>query len=215
MKKNFPITTILFDMDGTLIDSTDVWVDVGTYCLSELSIDVPREQMVKGIVKFETLKSIGVKDLLGFGKRLNEVFCERITEIKLNKNAEKLIRTVQNRNIRIALVTTAGNAAVTGILKNLNIQKYFETVVTYEDVTHHKPSPEAPLKAMKMLDADPASTMIVGDTRNDILAGKAAGIRTVLYYPAKHMEVYDKDHLLGLNADYYIKDLLEVAEIIQ
>lgn len=205
---------VLFDMDGVLINSIELWLKVGIEGLQELKITATREDMVKGIVKFQSLAKIGVQDLSTYGKRINVMFSERINEVELHENIVNVLKELKKRKIKMGVVTTSGKVAVKGLMGALKIESYFDAIVTYDDVEKHKPDPEGLYKALKTLNALPQNTIMVGDTRNDILAGKAAGTETVLYYPACHEEIYDKDYLLGLCADYYIRDLRAILEIV-
>lgn len=201
-------------MDGVLIESIDLWIDVGLQGLKEQNIEATRDQMIRGIVKFDSLAKLGVPDLRGFGERINELFCERILDTTLQKNILPVLESLTKAEKRLSVVTTSGRMAVDGILTNLGIIGYFDTIITFEDVQNHKPNPEGLEKILKKNKTPPAEAIIIGDTRNDILAGQAAGIATVMYYPDIHEQIYDRDHLLALNADYYIKDLLDLLTIL-
>lgn len=201
-------------MDGVLIDSIELWIEVGFQGLKEQNIIATREQMIKGIVKFSTLEKLGIPDIRVFGERINTLFCERVLETKLQKNILPVLKQLTKAGKRLSVLTTSGRVAVDGILKNLKIYDYFDTIITFDDVIHHKPDPEGVLKILKKHNAQPERTIIVGDTRNDIVAGKTAGISTVMYYPDIHEQIYDRDHLLALNADFYIRDLKELLPII-
>jgi pyrophosphatase PpaX len=204
---------VIFDMDGVLIDSIEIWIQIGLDGLKEHNITATREQMIKGIVKFTSLEKLGVPDLLAFGERINTLFCERVLETKLQKNILPVLKSLKQEGKNLSVLTTSGRVAVDSILSHLEIKKYFDTVITFDDVVHHKPDPEGVHAILKKSGISADRTLIVGDTRNDILAGKAAGISTVMYYPEIHEEIYDRDHLLALNADYYIRDLLSVLSI--
>ncbi len=206
---------VLFDMDGVLVNSLEVWITVGLEGIKELNIDsCTREDMIKAIVKFETIAKHGITDLKGFGTRINELFAERVMEIQPQKNILPALEHLQTNSFKTGVITSSGKKAVQKILENLDLQKYFDIVVTFDDVAKHKPDPEGLMKAMQHLHVEPAKTIMVGDTRNDILAGKRAGCTTIMYYPDWHETIYDRDHLLGLGADYYIRDLQEIIDIV-
>lgn len=206
--------TVIFDMDGVLINSIELWINVGLAGLKEINITAKREDMIKGVVKFDTVKKLGVKDLSAYGKRINDMFVEKVMDVETQQHIIDLLEKCKEMDIRMGVVTTSGKKAVTGILKNLKLDKYFDVVVTHEDVELHKPDPEGVYKAMKALKANPETTLMIGDTRNDVLAAKSAGITSVLYYPECHSQIYDRDHLLALSADYYICDLLDALAIV-
>lgn len=201
-------------MDGVLIDSIELWIEIGYQGLKEQNIEATREQIIKGIVKFTTLEKLGVPDIRVFGERINTLFCERVLETRLQKNILPVLKQLSGSKKRLSVLTTSGRAAVDGILKNLKIYDYFDTTITFDDVMNHKPDPEGVFTILKKHNVKPENAIIIGDTRNDIVAGKSAAISTVMYYPDIHEQIYDKDHLLALNADYYIRDLNELLPII-
>lgn len=213
--KKLDYTCVLFDMDGVLLNSIGIWIEVIRDGLKELGIvNVSPQHIVKGIMKFEFYAKLGVKDLDMFGARLSILFGENAEKIDHHENVYEVLEELTKRNIQLGVVTTSRRKAVDALFERFGLKKYFKIVICNEDVKNNKPHPEGIIKAMKYLKATPEKTMMVGDTRNDILAGKVAEVTTVLYYPPHHHTIYDRDHLLGLCADYYITDLSEMLDIV-
>ena len=79
----------------------------------------------------------------------------------------------------MGLVTTAPRESAIELIERLGIADYFAIVVAVEDVERPKPHPDGPLRAMRALGADPRGCAMVGDSPNDIKAGRAAGARTI------------------------------------
>lgn len=215
--KSFRFETVFFDWDGCLADSLEVWVQVIEAGLRERGItSVSRADIVSHtIVKFENAKKLGITDIYEFGTAVNRVFAERISEVTLAPYAKEVLRMLKTYGVTTILITTSGRTAIDRCLQKFSLQDCFDHTITYEDVTHHKPHPEGIYQGLTATGSDPSRTIIVGDTRNDILAGKRAGIATCVYFPPPHETVYDKDHLLALGADYYIRDLREVLQIVE
>ena len=98
-----------------------------------------------------------------------------ISKIELLDNAEKVLQTIKNNNIKIGIVTNNFTKPTLKILKYHKIKDYFDAIITADDVEKSKPHPESVLKLCEKLKVQPDETMLVGDTPNDYKAGKAAG----------------------------------------
>ncbi|MEM2882908.1 MAG: HAD family hydrolase, partial [Candidatus Bathyarchaeia archaeon] len=86
---------------------------------------------------------------------------------------------LRGMGIRMGLVTTTPREPARGLIERLGIAGYFSVVVAVEDVERPKPHPDGPLKASRALGIDPRHCAFVGDSPNDIRAGRAAGTRTI------------------------------------
>lgn len=208
--------TVFFDWDGCLANTTNTWKDVVIEGLKMRNITgFTEEEVIKHtIIKFENVSKFGITDPKEFGEFLHELMLQRMETVTLNDFARELLHVCKKQGLNTILITTSGRRAIDFALQQLNIADLFTHTITFDDVTHQKPDPEGIYKGLELVQAKPTNALIVGDTRNDILAGKAAGITTVLYYPLHHEEFYDKDHLLALNADYYIRDLREILPLL-
>lgn len=214
-----PLDTIIFDWDGTLADTLELWVEVATAGFKKRNIhNLTRQQIIRDtIVKYDNVYRLGIPraEMLEFGKEINALFADRCKESKLQPHALALLTGLREKRKQLALFTSSGRDSIDQSLDCLGLSDYFTCTITHEDVTEHKPQPEGILRIAERLNTTLESMMIVGDTRNDILAGQRAGIRTVMYYPELHEELYDRDYLLGLNADWYIRDLRELLDIVE
>ena len=98
-----------------------------------------------------------------------------------NKQSIKTLKKLKNQNIRIGLITNSTRFITTVILHNFKLKKYFSAIITLEDVKRRKPAPDMILKACRILKIKPKNTILVGDTKNDMIAGRRAGCITVGY----------------------------------
>ncbi|MCX7996876.1 MAG: HAD-IA family hydrolase [Patescibacteria group bacterium] len=212
-----PFNTVFFDWDGCLADSLEVWIRVIQEGLEEYGITgIPRKDVIRyTMVKFDNVDKLGIENPREFGTAINRKFAERIEEITLSPFARETLEELRMQGKKIVLITTSGRLAINRCIETFSLQNYFDATITYDDVERHKPDPEGILKGLTATSSLPENAIIVGDTRNDILAGKAAGIRTVMYFPESHEDIYEKDHLLALNADYYLRNLRELLRIVR
>ncbi|MBI5225871.1 HAD-IA family hydrolase [Candidatus Micrarchaeota archaeon] len=188
MKPASPIQAVLFDVDGVLLESHDA--------LLNLYQDFAREFGLHPLAPKDILQHAGLKDedwVRALAPEFSETrvhaaasWCERNyaeTYIPLfarpAPGAKELLYHLQARKIKKAIVTNQSAAQAVASQKLIDYRG-FDTVVTWEDVVHAKPSPEPLLKALDRLNVAPENAIYLGDTAVDVQAGKAAGIRTLI-----------------------------------
>ena len=206
------INAILFDLDGTLVDTNELIIDSFIYTFKVLKKDVPsREEIIScfGEPIFESMGKYfedvneAVKTYREFNLKYHD---ERISSYK---GAKELLSILKNRGFKLAIVTSKNRSTALRALELLGLIDYFDSFVTSDDVDIHKPDPEPVLKACELLEISPKEAIMIGDSIYDIMSGRDAGSKTcgVLYS-------FMKKELLEVNADYYIEDLLELINII-
>lgn len=206
---------ILFDWDGTLGKTLDVWFECIKKHLNKRDIYPTDDQIVKGFGDWEFGIKMGVTDNDTFIKELLEEVNKKLLDVELYNNVFSILETLKLNGVKTALVTSSVRPSVTPALEKYNLSKFFNTILTGEDVINHKPDPEMLYKAMKNLGAVKEETIIVGDGPKDIGAGKNAGIKTVCFYPEDNKKFYNEADIKSFDADFVINDLLEILDIVQ
>jgi pyrophosphatase PpaX len=178
-----PINTILFDLDGTLLDTREFIYQAfeHTFHCHELSVlSRPHLATLMG----GSLESIYA--LLAPAHdphRLCDThrsFQEKHLDLAvLFPQVEATLADLYNRGMKMAVVTTRSKRTSLFTLQKAGIAGFFEVVVSGEDVTKLKPDPEPLRCALDKLQAAASQAVMVGDTEVDILAGKNAGLRTI------------------------------------
>ncbi len=178
---------ILFDLDGTLIDSTEAIVKTfyftfekmnfkfnGTYNDIAQLIGYPLDIMYKELGIKETLIDTFVNN---YRERYREISVDLTTLLPDALEAVKLASTFA----RLGVVTTKTARYSVPILENMQVMKYFECIIGREDVDNPKPHPEPILNAMKLMNITNKSYDIymVGDTKLDLIAAQNAQINGV------------------------------------
>ncbi|MFJ6531563.1 HAD family hydrolase [Microbacterium sp. NPDC091662] len=177
---------VLFDLDGTLVDSERVWLDVITARLAGLGASMSSAQLAG----FEGLSSIDAARALlaleGSSAPASDLAAE-LEEITLDSfagslewiaGAEEALAHLRRERIRIGLVTSSTRAWVDAVAENVSLG-VFDVVVTADDVGRTKPSPEPYLRATGLLDVDPAACLVFEDSEVGVRAAVAAGCRVV------------------------------------
>jgi pyrophosphatase PpaX len=211
---NNNINTILFDLDGTLIDTNELIISTYLHTLDKY---FPGQY--------------GREDVLPFlGPTLHEVFGnmdpEKVEEMVLDyrtfnlanhdalvKEFEGVIETVEilkDKGYKLAIVTTKREDVALKGLRLMNLDQFFDVVVAYDHVKKVKPDPEPILLALEQLNAKPEEAMMVGDNFHDILAGKNAGTKTV----GVAWSIKGREYIAKYEPDYILETMPDLLKVL-
>ncbi len=204
---------ILFDLDGTLINTNDLIVKSFNYAfIKHLNKYVQREEIVKtfgeplrdAMIRYD---EENVEQLVTSFRKFNETNHDKLA-LKF-QGVEEGIKALKEMGIKIGIVTSKRkNMAIRG-LKLINIYEFMDVVICPEDTEKHKPLGDPAIKACEMLNISPNEAVMVGDSHNDILCGKNAGCKTCV---VKYTDLSLKE-LMEYNPDYAIESIEELADI--
>jgi HAD superfamily hydrolase (TIGR01662 family) len=191
-KRPFPsIRATIFDMDGTLIDSIDVYFAILKDVMERLGMELrsPRELLFETLSQGKKLSDIIFPPDLENRRRIVEqfnflalnAFKETFSrgEVELIDGVIHLFDELKGRGFSLAIVTSSMTEVMVPFLKAKNLHSYLNCVLGRTEVSNLKPSPDPLLKCMEILNVEPRETIYVGDSAVDIQAGKAAGTWTV------------------------------------
>lgn len=142
------------------------------------------------------------EDLIG---RKNDYFKDLLKELEYVVGFTDFIQTVKKMNLPTGLVTSSSIFTVRKVNILLKVVPFFDIVITEEDTKKHKPNPEPYLLALENLDAENRSTLIIEDSINGIVAGKAAGCHV-----AGLTTSFDAKTLKDAGADFVIDNFSEI-----
>ena len=136
--------------------------------------------MKKEDVAFTLATGYGRNSLMNFAdKQMSELSCHARGAYFLFPDVQETLSALHAKGIPLGLVTNKPTPFVAPLLEALNIAKYFSVIVGGDDVQNKKPHPEPLLLVAGKLSLTPAELLFVGDSRNDILAARAAGCPSV------------------------------------
>jgi HAD superfamily hydrolase (TIGR01509 family) len=187
------VHAVIFDMDGTLIDSIDIYFKIVEIALERLKLpQVSREKILEaaedGDFNWEVVLPDEVHpkkdEIIGQAwEIINEIAPQMFADdLKLIRGADNILQSISAVNRKIGLVTSTQNQYLDikmQPLKRAGVEKLFKVIITSDDIEKRKPAPDPFIACAQKLQADSGKCVYVGDTRTDIQAGKAAGMKTV------------------------------------
>jgi HAD superfamily hydrolase (TIGR01509 family) len=206
------IKAVIFDLDGTLIDSDPCWKEADFLFAKEygfpLTEDFTKQLSGLGIRESAQLfiNEYNLKETIESFMALREKYLYKIllSKLELMPFVKELLTKLKNKKYILALATAGHGTEITiQILKKLFIHHYFDFVISGLEVKHSKPAPDVYVYVAQKIKLNPNECMAVEDTVNGVLSGKAAGMRVI--------GVNNKDEtrikLMNSGADYIFKDL--------
>lgn len=208
------ITTILFDLDGTLINTNELIIASFMHTLEKFYPGQYKRESVIPFMgptlteSFSTVDADRVDELITEYRRFNiEMHDEFVEEYE---TVYETIETLHNKGYKIGIVTTKARNVVEMGLSFSRLKQFFDVVITIDDVQNAKPHPEPIQLALKKLDASPEETIMVGDNYHDIEGGKNAGTRTA----GVEWSLKGKEFLETYNPDYMLVKMSDILSIV-
>ena len=189
MVKN--IDAVIFDLDGTLVDSQPAALGAAIEALSRLGVTVTsaelREQFGGGarkLLRYFLDRDLGVEEagrlIDGAIQQRSDIQLSLIDRVTLLPNAKELLVSLKNGGYRLALATMSSRNIVDEVLSHHGIKSYFDAVMTADDVVHVKPDPEILTKTIDLLSGQVGRALYVGDSGHDLEAAVSLGMAFLL-----------------------------------
>jgi len=211
---------ILFDLDGTLLDTAaDLGIAINNLLLQEsvppLSFEVIRANASLGSKVWIKLGLNVDEDHKSFKKlrtRLLQFYSQNIaTETRLFPGMETVLQTLETRNIPWGIVTNKPKKYTKKLLRALKLKYNPNCVVSGDTLKKAKPHPEPVLHACKLLDKNPSECYFIGDSNIDITAGKAAGVFAIA---ALYGYIPTNEDPQAWLANAYIQSPIEILDLL-
>ncbi len=175
------ITTLLFDWDGTIVDSAQLGLTAFQKSFGSLGLEFPQE--IYEAVYSPNWSSI--YEAMGLPKekwaRADDLWMQHYGEqiARLVDGAEDTLRQLRHRGYRLGIVSSGSAGRLTRELKHQRLSELFEVVICNEQMLNKKPHPEGLKTALAMLNSQSEQSCYVGDSPEDIEMGKRARLLTV------------------------------------
>ncbi len=212
------INAILFDFDGTLVDSVWIWKKVDEVFLHARNLDVPCDlhESIAGKGFSETAQYFKKRFSLPDSEEAikqewltisNDLYMH---DVALKPGVHDILEWLTQCGILCAIGSSNNYDTISSICTTHNIVHYFSCILTSCDVGKGKPAPDLFLEIANRIKVCPSRILVVDDIVEGIQAGKSAGMVTVGIFD----EWYNNQIQLMTDADYYITSLSELRNIV-
>jgi pyrophosphatase PpaX len=180
----------LFDWDGTLARTLDVWLELKREELSRNSLYPSDGEIIErtfGRAR-EGMLELGVpsSDIDSFMIRIHESAHKLVPKAPIYENAESVLSELKAQGKKIALITSSPRVVIDKTIDHHSLLSYFDLVITEDDVRERKPNPEGLLRALDYFDVKPTDAIMIGDSDKDLCAARNACIDSVLLHTEHH-----------------------------
>lgn len=202
------IRTIIFDWDGTLARTLDLWVEGYHAAFAKRGLRYSTEVVIAEFFH-EHHKVAARHPGLDFHNVADEARThvrDGIGSVALYEGAAQALGHVKAQGLSLALVTSSPRRVVERGLAAHDLTGAFASVIAGDDGFGHRPDTQPFTETMARLQTRSEETMVIGDSHVDILAGQAAGCRTCWFAPQDNRLFHDFTHLESLGADHRLGD---------
>ena len=207
---------VLFDFDGTLVDSMGMWIDIDRKILEVNGLPVPdglTERLIP-LNEDETAAvflELGCQGTVQSIRELHDDLAQEQYEqhIQLKVGARELLDTLRANGIRIGIVSASTLTRMLPCINRLGLTGYFNIILPCGEYDVNKHTPEPYRMALQYLNAEAADTVFVDDFYGNVLGAKQAGLSTVGIYDAAGETTWDK---MQQSADLSVRSLTELLE---
>jgi len=206
--------SIIFDLDGTLIDSSDGVVEAVNYSLEQLGVPKQPPEVIKTYIGYPLEYMYPNFTDKPFAE-LREHFRVRAAETVVSSTnalpgSDDVIRTLVKSNLALGIATTKIRSHLDGIIAKMNWAEYFRGLAGGDEVKNVKPKPDIIELVIDRMNVTGHDTLMVGDTINDVLAARAAGLKV-----AAVASPYGRhDELKDSNPDFFLESLSELPALV-
>lgn len=205
------IQAVIFDLDGTLVDSMWMWYDIDVEYLGRYGLECPDDLQacIEGMSFSETAvyfkERFSLPDPLEkIKKDWNDMAWEKyLHEVPLKEGAFEFLCYCKEQDIRLGIATSNSRELVENIAEVHGLKNYFACIMTGCDVAKGKPAPDIYLAVAEKLGVHPSHCLVFEDIVPGIMAGKNAGMKVCAVEDA--YSVYQEEEKRAL-ADYYIEN---------
>ena len=205
------LSAILFDLDGTLVNTDPLHYKTWEEALIKLGINIDRgfyNKHISGRTNEEIVKDIlshlPLEEGLKVADNKEARFRSLATELKPTPGLQSLLDWVGSNQLKKAVVTNAPRANAEFMLKALDLEKVFPTVILGEDAPRSKPDPAPYQLALTHLQIENHEAIVFEDSPSGLLSSTRAGI-----YSIGIASGHDREHLLKVGADRVIDDFTD------
>jgi phosphoglycolate phosphatase len=203
---------IIFDWDGTVMDSTHSIVEAIQGACADLELPVPPAEEASWVIGlslesalYRCVPTLTAEQLPKFLERYRYHFLRRDPHLRLFDGMRELLESLRERKVSLAVATGKSRVGLDRVLGNMDLGRYFDAT-RCADETLSKPHPRMLFELIEELSLDPARVLMVGDTTHDIDMATAAGVDSMAVTYGAH----DKSTLLLAEPTVMVSNVREM-----
>jgi phosphoglycolate phosphatase len=219
-----PLKAVIFDLDGTLINSAIPFKEMKRMIIKRLeAIGVTQGLLNDEMLNFDIAQN-ALQDMRSKGfkqQRIQQAFDEMseimnafelksIDKATLVRGVPETLKTLKTRKIKLGVMTRSCREYAEKLLAKFGLRNFFDAVVARDDVANPKPDPEHAFHILRLLGVSPQETLYVGDHWSDAECASRAGLKFVLV-GQKTKESVELVHKLGFEA---VDEIDEIADLL-
>lgn len=208
------VRLIIFDLDGTLLDTVPMWLDLFKKSASKFKVNISADEIKKyfGKQDIEIISQIFSEDkrkeVIDYFYQLKKRY---IKNVKLFPDTKKVLSELKNKNIKIAIATGNTLDMKNFFLKKTGLYKIIDYSLCAEEVKNGKPNPDLINKIANYFDIDKKYILFVGDSIYDYYTAKNSKVKIGLVSTG----VLTKEEIIKLKPDFVFDNLKEILDIIE
>lgn len=209
--------TILFDFDGTIINTNDVIIEAWQFTYKhyfghEMPVDHIERSFGEPLLATMEREFPGVDPLESATIYRNRQASKAKELVKLFPGVEDMLKAVKEAGYKTCVVTSRTKESTLGYMEQFDIGGYFDDLVSCDDTTIHKPNPEPALMGLAKVNAKAEEAIMVGDSPYDMKCANNAGVKTVL---VEWRARGNDEKLKECQVDYIIEKPMALLEIMK
>jgi len=213
------VYAFLFDLDGTLVITDEIYFDVWYKILIKYNIILTKEifkDFIQGNNDSHVLRTLltNIRDLplSKLSKIKDELFIENINKIKVIDGLYDIINKIKKLGYKLCIVTNCNKNVARAIVKHINIEKSVDFIISSDDCLNGKPDSEPYRKAIQQYNILNHQCFIFEDSKTGILSGSSVNPKLLIGIET----IYDKNELMNFGANLTIKNFagLNVSDLI-
>ncbi len=211
------IEAVIFDLDGTLVDSNGIWEDIDKEFMAVRGLSMPEN--MADLIDGMSYKQVAhwFKEYFNLAETPEELMDiwndmalkQYENDILPKKGAVEFMEYLSNKNIKISIASSNALPMINAVLKKHNMDKFVDVIITSDELGTGKDNPTVYLEAAKRLNVDPEKCMVFEDIVPGIEACNSVNMKTCAIYDSHYYsDDYEKEK--ERIADIYIRDFTEL-----
>ena len=213
------IKAVIFDMDGTLIDSTSLWHDIDRRFFEKRGMEIPEEYAQHIVHLGLPQAAVYTKEAYGFKESPEEIMEEwhqmslsiYQNDVSLKDGVIEVLDFFKNNGVKMAIATANDEQLYMPCVKRLHIEQYFDFIADVNVVKEGKHSAKIYQYLAEMMNAKPENTLVIEDMPTCVKTAHDNGFITIAVYD-KASEKYDDDK--RINSDLFVDRIDELLDVI-